>query len=47
MWATILVFASVLIGILGGMFVVPEAIVADIDSISTLMLGLLLFSVGN
>lgn len=46
MWATILVFASVLIGILGGMFVVPEAIVADIDSISTLMLGLLLFSVG-
>jgi len=46
MWATIIVFASVFAGILAGMFVVPDAIVADIDSISTLMLGFLLFSVG-
>ncbi|MBN2898592.1 MAG: lysine exporter LysO family protein [Clostridia bacterium] len=46
MWATILVFASVLGGIVAGMFIVPEAIITDIDSISTLLLGLLLFSVG-
>lgn len=46
MWATILVFASVLMGIVAGLFVVPETIIADIDSISTLLLGLLLFSVG-
>lgn len=46
MWATILIFTSVLLGILGGMFLVPESIVADIDAISTLLLGLLVFSVG-
>lgn len=46
MWATIIVFASVLGGILAGLFLVPDAIVADIDSISTLLLGFLLFSVG-
>jgi len=46
MFSTILVFASVILGIFAGIYIIPESIILKIDSISTLMLGLLIFSVG-
>jgi len=46
MFSTIIVFASVILGIFAGIYIIPESIILRIDSISTLMLGLLIFSVG-
>lgn len=43
---TYIIFASLILGILSGFFIIPEAWVKDLDAVSSIALNLLILSVG-